>query len=239
MNLAKEITPTHGNRRPESAPVEKGRIRVLTLFSRLHKRSHSDCDLRLNLDRLTSSPISASTNNSPTTPPYRSIMSPSSPNSPTTPPSPGARGFMNYLAEEENSLIDESSVQLKNILQDKKGRELLRHFLKKEFAEENLLFYEAVENYSLLPEWDAPAAATLIYKTFIIENAQYEVNLPEIIIDQIRHLFDQSGRILNSYRRVHKEIFEQARAAVFRMMLNDTMSRFCTSPEYKEFCGNE
>eukprot|EP01103_Thecamoeba_quadrilineata_P009277 TRINITY_DN19011_c0_g1_i1.p1 TRINITY_DN19011_c0_g1~~TRINITY_DN19011_c0_g1_i1.p1 ORF type:complete len:270 (-),score=52.32 TRINITY_DN19011_c0_g1_i1:112-921(-) len=227
--------PTITNTKP--AKREK-KMRVLSnLFHFGQRRS----DTGSKLSSTISTPALTTMLAAPSTPTLASnlrIMTPTPRQNSLIPlPPSGAKGFMGYLSEEKE--IDASTQELENLLRDKRGRKIFRDYLKKEFAEENLLFYEAVEYYSVLPEWDALSEAAVIYRRFLSSEAEYEINLPSKIFAQIRELYDPAtGQVANSYKKVHKDLFEQAKHSIFKLLLTDSMPRFIKSPEYIDYMSS-
>ncbi|MGH0149361.1 UNVERIFIED_CONTAM: hypothetical protein FKN15_015157 [Acipenser sinensis] len=106
------------------------------------------------------------------------------------------------------------------------GNELYKEFLKKEFSEENILFWQACEIFSHVPEKDKKQLsqrAREIYNSFLSSKATTPVN-----IDSQAQLADD---ILNAPR---PDMFKVQQLQIFNLMKFDSYTRFLKSPLYQE-----
>ncbi|KAG9346957.1 hypothetical protein JZ751_005884 [Albula glossodonta] len=113
------------------------------------------------------------------------------------------------------------AVCFERLLQDPVGE-----FLKKEFSEENILFWQACEYFSHVPENDKKQLsqrAREIYNSFLSSKATTPVN-----IDSQAQLADD---ILNAPR---PEMFKEQQLQIFNLMKFDSYSRFLKSSLYQE-----
>ncbi|XP_068164488.1 regulator of G-protein signaling 12-like isoform X2 [Antennarius striatus] len=112
------------------------------------------------------------------------------------------------------------------LLQDPVGVRYFSEFLKKEFSEENILFWQACENFSLVPANDKKQLsqrAGEIYSSFLSSKATMPVN-----IDSQAQLADD---VLTSPR---PDMFKTQQLQIFNLMKFDSYSRFLKSSLYQE-----
>uniref|UniRef100_A0A1A8K4N3 Regulator of G-protein signaling 12a n=1 Tax=Nothobranchius kuhntae TaxID=321403 RepID=A0A1A8K4N3_NOTKU len=112
------------------------------------------------------------------------------------------------------------------LLQDPVGVRYFSEFLKKEFSEENILFWQACEYYSHVPATDKKQLsqkAGEIYNTFLSSKATMPVN-----IDSQAQLADD---VLTSPR---PDMFKTQQLQIFNLMKFDSYSRFLKSSLYQE-----
>ncbi|XP_064201036.1 regulator of G-protein signaling 12-like isoform X1 [Anguilla rostrata] len=118
------------------------------------------------------------------------------------------------------------AVCFERLLQDPVGVRYFSEFLKKEFSEENILFWQACEYFSHVPENDKKQLsqrAREIYNSFLSSKATTPVN-----IDSQAQLADD---ILNAPR---PDMFKEQQLQIFNLMKFDSYSRFLKSPLYQE-----
>ncbi|KAJ8416474.1 hypothetical protein AAFF_G00357620 [Aldrovandia affinis] len=112
------------------------------------------------------------------------------------------------------------------LLQDPVGVRYFSEFLKKEFSEENILFWQSCEYFRHVPENDKKQLsqrAREIYNSFLSSKATTPVN-----IDSQAQLADD---ILNAPR---PEMFKEQQLQIFNLMKFDSYSRFLKSSVYQE-----
>ncbi|TNN67865.1 Regulator of G-protein signaling 12 [Liparis tanakae] len=112
------------------------------------------------------------------------------------------------------------------LLQDPVGVRYFSEFLKKEFSEENILFWQACEYYSHVPAADKKQLsqrAGEIYNSFLSSKATMPIN-----IDSQAQLADD---VLTSPR---PEMFKTQQLQIFNLMKFDSYSRFLKSSLYQE-----
>uniref|UniRef100_A0A3P9JQP0 Regulator of G protein signaling 12b n=1 Tax=Oryzias latipes TaxID=8090 RepID=A0A3P9JQP0_ORYLA len=118
------------------------------------------------------------------------------------------------------------AVCFERLLQDPVGIRYFSEFLKKEFSEENILFWQACEFFSHLPENDAKQLtqrAREIYNSFLSSKATTPVN-----IDSQAQLADD---ILNAPK---PDMFKEQQLQIFNLMKFDSYTRFLKSLLYQE-----
>uniref|UniRef100_A0A665X7Z9 Regulator of G protein signaling 12a n=1 Tax=Echeneis naucrates TaxID=173247 RepID=A0A665X7Z9_ECHNA len=112
------------------------------------------------------------------------------------------------------------------LLQDPVGVRYFSEFLKKEFSEENILFWQACEYFSHVPATDKKQLsqrAGEIYNSFLSSKATMPVN-----IDSQAQLADD---VLTSPR---PDMFKTQQLQIFNLMKFDSYSRFLKSSLYQE-----
>nr|XP_019951217.1 PREDICTED: regulator of G-protein signaling 12-like isoform X2 [Paralichthys olivaceus] len=112
------------------------------------------------------------------------------------------------------------------LLQDPVGVRYFSEFLKKEFSEENILFWQACEYFSHVPATDKKQLsqrAGEIYNSFLSSKATMPVN-----IDSQAQLADD---VLTSPR---PDMFKTQQLQIFNLMKFDSYSRFLKSSLYLE-----
>ncbi|XP_059210857.1 regulator of G-protein signaling 12 isoform X4 [Centropristis striata] len=112
------------------------------------------------------------------------------------------------------------------LLQDSVGVRYFSEFLKKEFSEENILFWQACEYFSHVPATDKKQLsqrAGEIYNNFLSSKATMPVN-----IDSQAQLADD---VLTSPR---PDMFKTQQLQIFNLMKFDSYSRFLKSSLYQE-----
>ncbi|KAM9857446.1 regulator of G-protein signaling 12b [Aulostomus maculatus] len=118
------------------------------------------------------------------------------------------------------------AVCFERLLQDPVGVRYFSEFLKKEFSEENILFWQACEFFSHVPENDKKQLsqrAREIYNSFLSSKATTPVN-----IDSQAQLADN---ILNAPR---PDMFKEQQLQIFNLMKFDSYTRFLKSLLYQE-----
>ncbi|XP_058480150.1 regulator of G-protein signaling 12 isoform X2 [Solea solea] len=112
------------------------------------------------------------------------------------------------------------------LLQDPVGVRYFSEFLKKEFSEENILFWQACEFFSQVPATDKKQLsqrAGEIYNSFLSSKATMPIN-----IDSQAQLADD---VLTSPR---PDMFKTQQLQIFNLMKFDSYSRFLKSSLYQE-----
>ncbi|NXY84946.1 RGS12 protein, partial [Alcedo cyanopectus] len=118
------------------------------------------------------------------------------------------------------------AVSFERLLQDPVGVKYFSEFLRKEFSEENILFWQACEYFNHVPAHDKKELsyrAREIFSKFLCSKATTPVN-----IDSQAQLADD---ILNS---PHPDMFKEQQLQIFNLMKFDSYTRFLKSPLYQE-----
>lgn len=131
----------------------------------------------------------------------------------------------------------EASIVLHMILFDSEAREALHEFLQKEFALENLIFYESVEGIKMLADQADPEnsvrffdAFDVIMHRFIRKNANEEINIPQQLKDDLLAIHKKphksAPQCLRAIMKAQKEIVE---------MIAGCLPRFEVSEQFKDY----
>ncbi|XP_020382559.2 regulator of G-protein signaling 12b isoform X1 [Rhincodon typus] len=118
------------------------------------------------------------------------------------------------------------AVCFERLLQDPVGIRYFSEFLKKEFSEENILFWQNCEYFSQIPKNDKKQLlyrAREIYNNFLSNKANTPVN-----IDSQAQLADD---IINA---PHPDMFKEQQLQIFNLMKFDSYTRFLKSTLYQE-----
>ncbi|XP_074848505.1 regulator of G-protein signaling 12 isoform X2 [Carettochelys insculpta] len=118
------------------------------------------------------------------------------------------------------------AVSFERLLQDPVGVRYFSEFLRKEFSEENILFWQACEYFNHVPAHDKKELsyrAREIFSKFLCSKATTPVN-----IDSQAQLADD---ILSA---PHPDMFKEQQLQIFNLMKFDSYTRFLKSPLYQE-----
>ncbi|XP_056431672.1 regulator of G-protein signaling 12-like isoform X1 [Gadus chalcogrammus] len=136
---------------------------------------------------------------------------------------PAAAGCHRRLSDQR---VASWAACFERLLQDPIGVRYFSEFLKKEFSEENILFWQACEYFSHVPATDKKQLsqrAGEIYDSFLSSKATTPVN-----IDSQAQLADD---VLTSPR---PDMFKTQQLQIFNLMKFDSYSRFLKSSLYQE-----
>nr|XP_005992461.1 PREDICTED: regulator of G-protein signaling 14 [Latimeria chalumnae] len=144
----------------------------------------------------------------------------------------GSNQSLNSLPSgQTNALCSEHSVaswavSFERLLQDPDGIKYFTEFLKKEFSAENILFWQACENFQQIPVEDTEQLlqeARIIYDTYLSRKASSPVNIDK------KAWMDEE--MLNSPT---PDMFKVQQLQIFNLMKFDSYTRFVKSPLYQE-----
>ncbi|XP_037081303.1 regulator of G-protein signaling 8-like [Pollicipes pollicipes] len=116
-----------------------------------------------------------------------------------------------------------------NLINSKYGVALFKGFLSQEFADENLEFWLAVEDFKKTRHCKLPARAQQIYNEFLAAQAPKEINI------------DSSTRAVIGKRLSDPDVqmFDAAQRRVQHLMESDIFPRFLQSEMYQELLRDE
>ena len=86
-----------------------------------------------------------------------------------------------------NIKLLQDTCALSDVLQYKKAKNLFADFLRQEFADEALLFVDAVEEFVALPEGEMQARAEELVDQYISDTAETQVNIPHRMVAEGHH----------------------------------------------------
>ncbi|XP_059106688.1 regulator of G-protein signaling 10 isoform X1 [Peromyscus eremicus] len=111
------------------------------------------------------------------------------------------------------------ATSLENLLEDPEGVTRFREFLKKEFSEENVLFWLACEDFKKVEDKkQMQVKAREIYMTFLSNKATSQVNVE-----------GQSRLTEQILEEPHPLMFQKLQEQIFNLMKYDSYSRFLKS----------
>lgn len=111
------------------------------------------------------------------------------------------------------------AASLENLLEDPEGVKRFREFLKKEFSEENVLFWLACEDFKRMQDkTQMQEKAKEIYMTFLSSKASSQVNVE-----------GQSRLNEKILEEPHPLMFQKLQDQIFNLMKYDSYSRFLKS----------
>ncbi|XP_060130765.1 regulator of G-protein signaling 10 isoform X1 [Zootoca vivipara] len=125
------------------------------------------------------------------------------------------------------------ATSLEQLLEDPEGVKRFREFLKKEFSEENVLFWLACEEFKKIKdEKQMQAKANEIYMTFLSSKASFQVNvegqsrLDESILEKPHPLM---------FQRLQDQLFYrvQRQNCVFKKTRNPLFTSYVSPPCFK------
>ncbi|XP_078288185.1 regulator of G-protein signaling 12b [Rhinoraja longicauda] len=123
-------------------------------------------------------------------------------------------------------LVASWAVSFERLLQDPVGIRYFSEFLKKEFSEENILFWQNCEYFSQISQHDKKQLlyrAREIYNNFLSNKAVTPVN-----IDSQAQLAD------DIIKAPHPDMFKEQQLQIFSLMKFDSYTRFLKSTLYQE-----
>lgn len=119
----------------------------------------------------------------------------------------------------------QTKAELKHMLEHTMGLEKFREYLKKELADENILFWEEVRRWKASETFEGEAMA--LYTNYLAESAETQVNIPGKMRSEIKKALDEGG--------FDRTVFDRADMEIYKLMVRDNYARFKKSTEFKEF----
>ncbi|KAJ8037615.1 Regulator of G-protein signaling 9 [Holothuria leucospilota] len=116
------------------------------------------------------------------------------------------------------------AISLRELLADATGRHEFAKFLKKEFSEENIAFWEECENLKSAPQSSVPELVHDIYRKYLAPGAPSQINIDG-------HTTDMTQQCLRNPSRF---AFEAAQLQILLLMQKDSYPRFLRSDHFKE-----
>ncbi|XP_074640641.1 regulator of G-protein signaling 12-like [Tubulanus polymorphus] len=117
------------------------------------------------------------------------------------------------------------AVSLHRLLDDRSGLDAFTSFLKKEFSEENIVFWTACENYKKIEKLDErKTLATEIFDKHLAVRSTEPVNIDS----HARKITEEN------LHKSHIDLFNEAQRQIFQLMKHDSYVRFLKSDIYKQ-----
>ena len=155
----------------------------------------------------------------PVNPPSTSIKSP--------PPDPSERVRPTSRLNQINSW----AANFDNLLNDPKGVAIFTEFLKKEFAEENIIFYQLCQDFKALFDYhEMKELALKIYQQHLASNCPHPVNLDSQVLQSVYEKLESN--------LISRDIFDEAVLQIYKLMKFDPYSRFLKSEVYSDCVKN-
>jgi hypothetical protein len=131
------------------------------------------------------------------------------------------------------SLVNFAKLSMEDVLDDEKGRQFLKQFMRKCSIPETLTFLEMVEEYTLLKSHSNRfKKAQEIVDKFIQQRARSEINISQTTRTKIMQAIQRS-----SPSNCEKRIFDDCLTEVMLELKNDVWPRFLNSEEAKQLMG--
>ncbi|XP_069755982.1 regulator of G-protein signaling 10-like isoform X2 [Narcine bancroftii] len=122
-------------------------------------------------------------------------------------------------SQPSTSGISKWAISLEHLLEDPEGVKLFRDFLRREFSEENVLFWLACEEFKKIQDENLlRGKAQQIYKTFLCNKAATQVNVE-----------GQSRLTESMLAQPHPFMFQKLQEQIFTLMKYDSYNRFLKS----------
>ncbi|XP_077588900.1 regulator of G-protein signaling 14-like isoform X3 [Stigmatopora nigra] len=134
---------------------------------------------------------------------------------------PGTPGGEAYPA---NNVLS-WALSFEKLLEDPSGVNYFTAFLKSEVSEENILFWQACEEFKKIPDTSLEqlrATSRSIYETYLRESAPHSINIDDTAKKEEKDLEEPTP-----------DMFNKAQAQIFKLMKMDSYRRFVRSPLYQ------
>ncbi|XP_077464697.1 regulator of G-protein signaling 14-like isoform X2 [Stigmatopora argus] len=134
---------------------------------------------------------------------------------------PGTPGGEAYPA---NNVLS-WALSFEKLLEDPSGVNYFTAFLKSEVSEENILFWQACQEFKKIPATSLEqlrAASRSIYETYLRESAPHSINIDDTAKKEEKDLEEPTP-----------DMFNKAQAQIFKLMKLDSYRRFVRSPLYQ------
>ncbi|KAK3095243.1 hypothetical protein FSP39_012078 [Pinctada imbricata] len=134
------------------------------------------------------------------------------------------------VKEEDIGRVAGWAVNFDKLLKDVSGLTVFTEFLKKEFSQENIVFWRAVEQYKQINDVDKrKAKAKEIFNTYISVKAADPINIEQTARQQVEKQLDSPS----------SNAFDRAQQEIFKLMKQDSYPRFIKSELYKSYLMRE
>jgi PAS domain S-box-containing protein len=120
---------------------------------------------------------------------------------------------------------------LQKFLADELGRKAFISFLKTEFAEENMMFYEEVEKLKLMSPKELAQTASVLVEKYITPDSEFQAN----ISDGLRANITAAMNNENASAETILEAFVTAQQDAFKIMSLGAFPRFLMSKAFSDY----
>ncbi|XP_052099872.1 regulator of G-protein signaling 12-like isoform X2 [Mytilus californianus] len=122
------------------------------------------------------------------------------------------------------------AVNFNKLLNDHGGLAVFTEFLKKEFSQENILFWRTCEQFKHIEDSDKrKGEAKEIFMKYMSQKATDPVNVEHVSVKQVEKQLDNPGT----------NTFEKPQQEIFKLMKQDSYPRFIKSELYKTYLMRE
>ncbi|XP_067086805.1 regulator of G-protein signaling 4-like [Osmerus mordax] len=115
-----------------------------------------------------------------------------------------------------------------NVMNSEDGRTVFADFLKSEFSQENMEFWNACEDYKKTPLNKMAAKAKQIYEQFVEADSPNEVNLDSATREETKQNLQSAG----------PSCFHDAQIKIFTLMEKDSYRRFLCSKRIQDLSAS-
>ncbi|XP_072539140.1 regulator of G-protein signaling 4 [Salminus brasiliensis] len=112
------------------------------------------------------------------------------------------------------------------LIKNEVGRAAFTAFLKSEFSQENIEFWEACEDFKRTPAKQMEAKAKQVFDQYVSVDSPKEVNLDSATREETRR----------NLEKCDASCFDEAQNKIFTLMENDSYRRFLRSKLYLDLC---
>ena len=120
----------------------------------------------------------------------------------------------------------------RSLIGNPEGRQVFKDFLTKEHAEENLLFWEAVQVFRALKEEQLNEFAVDLFDQFVSVTATTQVSLDSANRRKVEATVEELRK--EQKRTPARSLFDDAEHHIYKLLESDSWRRFTLSPEYQK-----
>jgi hypothetical protein len=151
---------------------------------------------------------------------------------------------------DSKSTSSPSAKSLEHILADPEAHTAFKNFVTSEFSVENLMFYDAVQDFKEVFEAETPQdnreLAQGIYTDFVSPGSPFQVNLPSTVVSTLAQLLRPQLITTSPALAQHiderrsqmilQNVFDVAVVNIVELMRRDSYQRFLRSSYYRRLC---
>uniref|UniRef100_A0A5S6QFE5 Regulator of G-protein signaling 7 n=1 Tax=Trichuris muris TaxID=70415 RepID=A0A5S6QFE5_TRIMR len=115
---------------------------------------------------------------------------------------------------------------IQELIKDPIGRQVLESFLESEFSQENIKFWQAVQDLKYSPSSEVSRKVEAIYNEFLVSGAPCQVNVDSQTLESVNKSMHEESIPL-------RYCFSQAEEHIFILMSKDSYPRFARSEIYR------
>eukprot|EP01038_Epipyxis_sp_PR26KG_P004917 gene4917-6880_t len=119
------------------------------------------------------------------------------------------------------------------LMGDNKGRDSFMKFLKAEHAEENLIFFQEVENIKKMEQKDLAKSTQDLVSSYLLPGVETEVNVSDNMKKNLANMVNTETEVQEQDRLL--EYLNKAQNEIVMIMALGSYPRFMKSDSYKEW----